>query len=342
MYSISESPKEHFHKPLSKRAKCSPIPKSSKDNCCISNMQNDIKNIYQCISTMQEQIRLKDQEICELKEEISYLKQDIANLEERLSIPEKDTTYEFRQEVESKIKELQNDNIYLAKLMYIKDPFSTYNINDSVKNKCKETFKNKLSSFLTNKGELYLNDDACSLLVNNFDISFTKRSKELRECLNTPIMKKALNELTEKIANAVEKQNKCINEYIDKSIYEYIEWYKRNIHNNIVYSHRSKTEKHNLFCEHIHDDIINNFKFIEYFINARQEYFNTLLALYPDYKTLYEGHAYRNYNVYHQLYEFDKSIIPSILDYNEFYVHVKQELTDHYNNIIINKLDSSL
>ena len=342
MYSISESPKEHFHKPLSKRAKRSPIPKSSKDNCCISNMQNDIKNIYQCISTMQEQIRSKDQEICELKEEISYLKQDIANLEERLSIPEKDTTYEFRQDIEAKIEKLQDDNIYLAKLMYIKDPFSTYNINDSVKNKCKETFKNKLSSFLSNKDELYLNDDACSLLINNFDISIAKRSKELRECLNTPIMKKALNELTEKIDNAIEEQHKCINEYIDKSIYEYIKWYKINIHNSIVYSHRSKTEKYNLFCEHIHDDIINNFKFIEYFINARQEYFNTLLALYPDYKTLYEGHAYRNYNVYHQLYEFDKSIIPSILDYNEFYVHVKQELTDHYNNIIINKLDSML
>ena len=127
-----------------------------------------------------------------------------------------------------------------------------------------------------------------------------------------------------------------------KSIYEYIEWYKTNIHNSIVYGHRSKIEKYNMFCEHIHDDIINNFKFVEYFINIREQYFNTLLDLYPEFKTLYEGHVWRKYNVYHNLYESDKSIIPNILDYDKFYVHVKQELTNRYNDIIINKLDSIL
>ena len=160
------------------------INEAPKDDSCISNMQNDIKNIYQCISTMQEEIkskdhcisimqeqmRSKDQEIYDLKEEVNELKQHVTDLEERLSIPEKDTTYEFRQETEAKIKELQDDNAKIIEYMYYKDFKNDINKQQYIHNITNRYFDTSISSlYYVCNGQPINNYSCIRLKYLNYD-----------------------------------------------------------------------------------------------------------------------------------------------------------------------------
>ena len=177
------------------------------------------------INEVEELKNIKDSiKLQELQEEVQELKKMLQQSEKLVEVDYsyyltqmKDEMMKKQTEMEKKIEQLQEENMFFAKLIYM-STYNPFNENNGYSYKTEDAIKlshDKIMDFLENKG---IKKRWLPYYYRFFDVDIPSRIKAISEHKKTPLIQEAIKKYNEKYEQIQEKSTSFLSRFVNKDL----------------------------------------------------------------------------------------------------------------------------